>query len=156
MRTATGLTGPAGRVAPSPGPSARRPALLLCVLAVLTGILAMHGLTSTPAPPPTAHTTHTVRADHSVRADHTVRADHAAMAADPGGCADEGPGDGHGRHADPTCAAAGTSGAPILAAPAAAPDTAPASAAPSWQAAPPATACGRAPPSLSELQLLRV
>ncbi|MFJ9339691.1 DUF6153 family protein [Streptomyces sp. NPDC101733] len=144
MRTATGLTGPAGRVAPSPGPSARRPALLLCVLAVLTGILAMHGLTSTPAPPSTAHTAHTVRADHT------------AMAADPGGCADEGPGGGHGRHADPTCAAAGTSGAPVLAAPAAAPDTAPASAAPSWQAAPPATACGRAPPSLSELQLLRV
>ncbi|MCX5381503.1 DUF6153 family protein [Streptomyces sp. NBC_00091] len=125
------------------------PARLLLVLAVLTGLVAMHGLGPGAAPPPAAHA-----------AAHAEAAGHAS--ADACGCthagdpAHEGSGGGHAQHADPTCAASGTSGAPVLPAPAAAPGGVPAAAEGSYGIAPGATACGRAPPSLSELQLLRV
>ncbi|MGE7384610.1 DUF6153 family protein [Streptomyces sp. NPDC004126] len=141
MRTST----QAGRTRRPSGPPAR----LLLVLAVLMGIVGMHGLGPGALPPAAAHA-----AAHAAAAAHPP--------ADPCDCvhADgpdhEGPAGGHAQHADPTCAASGTSGAPVLYAPAAAPGGTPAGAGVALGAVLGATACGRAPPSLSELQLLRV
>ncbi|MGP3638364.1 DUF6153 family protein [Streptomyces sp. 24-1644] len=127
----------------------------LLVLVVLAGLVAMHGLGPAPAPA-AAHMTAT--SHHATAADHEK-----AIANDPGcqdGCvhadfpADSG--GGHAEHADETCAATGTGGAPVLPAPAALPGHAKAQAVLAHGVTPDATACGRAPPSLSELQLLRI
>lgn len=123
---------------------------LLLVLAVLAGVVAMHGLG------PSVH-----RAPIDAMRDDR----HAATApshAEPAHCEDcvhvgDGNGDtgGHAEHADATCAASGTSGAPALPALALAGVVTCATAhAPA--AVPAATLGGRAPPSLSELQLLRI
>ncbi|MFF4579645.1 DUF6153 family protein [Streptomyces sp. NPDC001389] len=170
MRTRAGGTGrPCGPAA-----------LPLLVLAVLTGLVAMHGLGPGGLPGPrTAAAAHAEAAAAHAAATHAGAArTHAARTgpaetgpaetgpirdrtADDCGCTRAGDpahggSDGHAQHADPTCAASGTSGAPVLPAPAPAPGGAPAAAAAAHAAPPGSTAHGRAPPSLSELQLLRV
>ncbi|QES53446.1 hypothetical protein DEJ51_03620 [Streptomyces venezuelae] len=132
---------------------------LLLVLAVLVGLVAMHGLgpggiVAASAAAPGCTGTHGTAGAHGEPAvgEHATRHAPAVRADEP---ADDGSG-GHSQHADATCAAAGTAGAPVLPAPAAAP---------SGVAAVPVlgpgtgtngAAGGRAPPSLSELQLLRI
>lgn len=129
---------------------------LLLVLVVLAGLVAMHGL----GPAPASAATHAGVASHHVSAvghekavaDDAACQDGCVHAGDPAG----GGGGGHTEHADATCAATGTVGAPVLPAPAVLPGHAEAQAVPAHGAIPDATACGRAPPSLSELQLLRI
>ncbi|MCX4826113.1 DUF6153 family protein [Streptomyces sp. NBC_01142] len=132
--------------------SSRRPAgrgfvlLVLAVLAVLTGVLAMHGLgpglASTKAP--------AVVSGHVMAVVHVEAAQQVV-----GGCSHTDGGMGHSEHADATCAAAGVGAAyapPVLAA---ALDTGPAPVAlPGSAAGTPES--GRAPPDLAELQLLRI
>ncbi|MBT2469025.1 hypothetical protein J7E97_14395 [Streptomyces sp. ISL-66] len=129
-------------------------ASLLLVLAVLTGLVAMHGL-GPVAIPAAAH--HAAAGEHAPGehcdpaaspADHSGRVHAGEPAHD--GCG------GHAQHADATCAATGTSGAPVLPVPAVMPGTVTSAAAVAHGTEPDATACGRAPPSLSELQLLRI
>ncbi|MEV4680507.1 DUF6153 family protein [Streptomyces kurssanovii] len=130
------------------GPSRAR-AYVMLVLAVLLGVVAMHGL----APGTAVAATGTV----STTAAPTAPAE---VHDDPAGCDcvhgdDHNGGSGHLSHADETCAASGTSAAPAL--PALVPSvvcTAPAADHPAaaFDAAPGV----RAPPSLSELQLLRI
>lgn len=126
------------------------------VLAVLTGLLAMHGLgpdaVSMAAPASASH--------HATASERALAGHDGPLAASEGhgGCVhadDPAPDGGHAEHADATCAATGTSGAPLLPAPALAPGAVQA-AAPVLHGVPSTTACGRAPPSLSELQLLRI
>ncbi|MFI8391085.1 DUF6153 family protein [Streptomyces sp. NPDC085540] len=135
---------------------------LLLVLAVLVGLVGMHGLG--PGAVPVSAAAPGCAAAHGTALAHgTPAADEHAMQhpMQHGGAAraDEPAGDGsggHTQHADATCAAAGTAGAPVLPSPAAAP---------SGVAAVPdlgtginisGAVGGRAPPSLSELQLLRI
>ncbi|MEU0300642.1 DUF6153 family protein [Streptomyces sp. NPDC006175] len=128
-------------------PSSRRPAgrgFLLLVLAVLAGLLAMHGLGpgSVPANASAA-------AGHHAMAPTHEKADHQVVE----GCSHSDGGTHH--HADATCAATGI-GAPYAPpAPVAGLD-----AGPSPVAVPGSTAgtpeSGRAPPDLAELQLLRI
>ncbi|MFF8604598.1 DUF6153 family protein [Streptomyces sp. NPDC015346] len=156
-------------------PSSRRPAgrgFVLLVLAVLAGVLAMHGLGPGPAPAKAAATATakvqaTAAAGGHVMATATATATAAAgghvMAtaheeAAPqrtGDCSHTDGGTGHADHADTTCAAAGV-GAPYAPpVPAAALDAGPVPVAPSGGAAG-APESGRAPPDLAELQLLRI
>ncbi|MET9514344.1 DUF6153 family protein [Streptomyces sp. NPDC002994] len=130
---------------------------VLLVLAVLVGVVAMHGLG--PAVSPVSYA-----AEPEIR--HAVTAaasSHAGAASGPAaGCEDcvhvghdDGGAGGHAEHADATCAAGGTSGTPALPAPAlAGAVTCPTADVPA--PAPAAALGGRAPPSLSELQLLRI
>ncbi|GGX41989.1 DUF6153 family protein [Streptomyces chryseus] len=127
-------------------------AYALLVLAVLVGLLAMHGL----GPVAPLMSSSAVAVDH-----HAVT---VAAASHVGGAAcedcvhvghDEGGIGGHAEHADATCAAGGTSGAPAVPTPAlAGVVTCPAVVLPASAAT--TTLGGRAPPSLSELQLLRI
>ncbi|MFJ3876558.1 DUF6153 family protein [Streptomyces sp. NPDC090077] len=135
----------AARAGRPSGLPARLPVRLLLVLAVLLGIVGMHGLGPGAVPPAAAHA---VAAEHP-SADEPCDCVHAD------GPDHEGSSGGHAQHADPTCAASGTSGAPVLHAPAA-PGGIPAAAGGPHGTVLGATAYGRAPPSLSELQLLRV
>ncbi|MFE9770533.1 DUF6153 family protein [Streptomyces sp. NPDC005931] len=115
----------------------------LCVLALLAGLLGMHGLVPGAAAPGHTHPAHHARAE-------------ALAAAGPGVCHDDGHGGGHLQHADPTCAAAAVSGPPVLPAPLAAPSVLPADQ-DALRAYPSGEPDGaRAPPSLAELQLLRI
>uniref|UniRef100_A0AAU2JWN4 DUF6153 family protein n=1 Tax=Streptomyces sp. NBC_00049 TaxID=2903617 RepID=A0AAU2JWN4_9ACTN len=123
---------------------------LLLVLTALTGLVAMHGL-GLGAAPAAAH--HAAAGEHAAGAHCGPQASPAGHGADAS--AHEGCG-GHAQHADATCAAAGTSGAPVLPVPALVPGTVTPAADPGHGTKPGATACGRAPPSLSELQLLRI
>ena len=129
-------------------------ASLLLVLAVLTGLVAMHGL----GPAPLAVAAHAPAHGAPGGSGHdTPRVDPGA---DPCACVHagdprDGPG-GHAEHADATCAAPGTSGPPALPEPAIAPGALASAPAGPYGVLTGATACGRAPPSLSELQLLRV
>ncbi|MFD9418778.1 DUF6153 family protein [Streptomyces goshikiensis] len=130
--------------------SSRRPAghgFLLLVLAVLAGVLAMHGLGPGPvaANAPAAASGHVLaKAVHEEAAQQVV-----------GGCSHTDGGANHAQHADATCAAAGVGASyapPVLAA---ALDTGLAPVAlPRSAAGTPES--GRAPPDLSELQLLRI
>ncbi|OKK16346.1 hypothetical protein AMK16_26055 [Streptomyces sp. CB00455] len=130
-------------------PSTRRPAgrgFVLLVLAVLAGVLAMHGLGPGPAPAkaPTAAGGHVVAMVHE-EADQQVA----------GHCSHTDGGMGHADHADATCAAAGVGAAyapPVLAA---ALDAGPVPVALPGRAAG-IPEGGRAPPDLAELQLLRI
>jgi len=135
------------------GPQGLRRRVLL-VLAVLAGVVAMHGL----GPVASAESTGTVSAGTQRAAAVAAEAhEHAddAHACDCSHVDDHGREGGHTEHADETCAAGGTSAAPGLPA-----------LAPSGVMAPPVadaptavlavTQDGRAPPSLSELQLLRI
>ncbi|MFI9771634.1 DUF6153 family protein [Streptomyces sp. NPDC052415] len=129
---------------------------LLLVLAVLTGLVAMHGLGPTPAPAAAhaaASSPQAPAAGHEKAiADDAACQDGCVHASDPAGST----GGRHAEHADATCAATGTTGAPVLPAPAVLPGHAEAEAVLAHGVIPGATACGRAPPSLSELQLLRI
>ncbi|MGW7453087.1 DUF6153 family protein [Streptomyces sp. NPDC054787] len=129
---------------------------LLLVLLVLAGLVAMHGLGPTPVPA-AAHAGAPSHHPAAVGHERTTAADASSRnacvhAGDPAGNR----GGGHAEHADATCAATGTAGAPVLPAPAAASAQADAQAVLAHGAIPGACACGRAPPSLSELQLLRI
>ncbi|MFD6274639.1 DUF6153 family protein [Streptomyces sp. NPDC060209] len=127
-------------------PSSRRPAgrgFLLLVLAVLAGVLAMHGLG-----PASAHTKQpTVASGHAMMP--AKSADHPMV----GDCSHGDGGANH--HADATCAATGIGvpyAPPVLAATL---DAVPVPVAlPGSAAGTPES--GRAPPDLAELQLLRI
>ncbi|WP_405987174.1 DUF6153 family protein [Streptomyces sp. NBC_00872] len=117
--------------------------LPLLVLAMVAGVLAMHGLA------PVAMTT---------TASHTTPSSVHVMPAGARDCALPGhDGGGHLDHADGTCAAAGTSTGPALSALAGSSlSSGPADPATAPRQAPGAAPDDRAPPSLSELQLLRI
>ncbi|MGW0565364.1 DUF6153 family protein [Streptomyces sp. NPDC003016] len=127
---------------------------VLLVLAVLVGVVAMHGLG--PAVPP-ASSSAVPEARHAVVAAASPHSG-AAVCEDcvHAGHDDDGGAGGHVEHADDTCAASGTSGAPVLPtlAPAGAAAWCPTADVPAFVLA--AAPGGRAPPSLSELQLLRI
>ncbi|MET8682451.1 DUF6153 family protein [Streptomyces sp. NPDC004647] len=121
-------------------------AFVLLVLAVLTGLVAMHGLGPAGAALP----------------ERSVSTAVSPVVADPHhqlteGCQHAAGGD-HGRHvehADGTCAASSISTAPALPALTPAGFEVFSAVAPSgWPTS--VTASGRAPPTLSELQLLRI
>ncbi|MDQ0794245.1 DUF6153 family protein [Streptomyces sp. B1I3] len=126
----------------------RRPAgrsVVLLVLAVLAGVLAMHGLAPGAVPAKTA----TVGSGHGVAMVHEKDVEAAAD------CVHAGGGSGHAQHVDATCAAAGV-GAPYAPPPlASAPGVPPAVRVLSSGAAG-SPEGGRAPPDLAELQLLRI
>ncbi|MGW7357134.1 DUF6153 family protein [Streptomyces sp. NPDC054802] len=133
------------------GPQGLRSRVLL-VLAVLAGVVAMHGLGPVASSVPSG----TVAAG-THRAAVAAEAHAHADGADGCDCAhadDHGRGGGHTEHADETCAAGGTSAAPVL--PALAPGELVPAVADTPAAALAVTRDGRAPPSLSELQLLRI
>lgn len=116
----------------------------LLILAVLAGVLAMHGLApGTLAPHPGAHSgTHAKPAAH-------VAGDACDHVEEGGG------GTGHAQHADSTCAAGGVSAAPGQ--PPLPAGTVEAAARTALHARPGgATVSGRAPPDLARLQLLRI
>ncbi|MFC8421905.1 MULTISPECIES: DUF6153 family protein [Streptomyces] len=127
--------------------SSSRPAgrlFVLLVMAVLAGVLGMHGLA------PGAASAVQAGAGHDMvmaAADGVPHAD--------GGCTHRDGGSSHLDHADGTCAAAGTGSAytpPALTG--ALPDAPPAPAPAATFSGSPHD--GRAPPDLSELQLLRI
>lgn len=139
--------------------------LFVCVLGVLVGVLAMHGLAPgglhavghepvggvTAASPATPVSPGTPASAMSPVGAETL-SDGAAFSECPG----DGHCGGHARHADATCAAAKVSGAPALAGPV--PDPV-AVAVPDeilHSDAGVTTRAARAPPSLAELQLLRI
>ncbi|MFJ6793905.1 DUF6153 family protein [Streptomyces sp. NPDC091268] len=130
--------------------SSRRPAgrgFVLLVLAVLAGVLAMHGLGPGPAPAKVQAAAH----GHVIAMGHEEAGRQLV-----GACSHTAGGTGHAEHADATCAAAGVGAAyapPVLAeAPGAAP--VPPLALPGGASGTPGI--GRAPPDLAELQLLRI
>ncbi|MFI6341074.1 DUF6153 family protein [Streptomyces sp. NPDC050535] len=130
-------------------PSSRRPmgrGFLLLVLAVLVGVLAMHGL----GPGPASAKAPVAASGHAMAMVHDEAAQQVA-----GDCSHTDGGMGHADHADAMCAAAGVGAAyapPVLAA---ALDAGPVSAVlPGSAAGTPES--GRAPPDLAELQLLRI
>ncbi|MFC7937127.1 DUF6153 family protein [Streptomyces sp. MPA0124] len=127
--------------------SSSRPAgrlFLLLVMAVLAGVLGMHGLAPGAAPAVRAG------AGHEMATAAAEGVPHAG-----GGCAHTDGGSGHLDHADGTCAAAGIGSAYAPPALTGAPLDAPPAPAPA-AAMPGAPHDGRAPPDLSELQLLRI
>ncbi|MER8225862.1 DUF6153 family protein [Streptomyces sp. NPDC094143] len=121
-----------------------RPAGRLFVLAVLAGVLGMHGLAPGTAAAVQAGAGHEMV---MAAADGVPHAD--------GGCSHTDGGSGHLDHADATCAASGTGSAYTPPALASAVMDVPASSA-VITAARGFVADGRAPPDLSELQLLRI
>ncbi len=130
-------------------PSSRRPAgrcFVLLVLAVLAGVLAMHGLGPGPAPTKAS----AVAGGHVTAMVHEEGAQPVA-----GACSHTDGGMSHPDHADATCAATGVGAGyapPVLAA---ALDAGPEPVAlPGGAAGTPES--GRAPPDLAELQLLRI
>lgn len=129
---------------------------LLLVLAVLAGLVAMHGLGPGASFPVGAHagagSHHASAAGHEKTTSDAPCPDGCVHVGDPVG----GGRGGHAEHADATCAATGTAGAPVLPAPAVLPGSTGSEAVVAHGIVPDATACGRAPPSLSELQLLRI
>ncbi|WP_181384415.1 DUF6153 family protein [Streptomyces sp. NWU49] len=117
---------------------------VLLILAVLAGVLGMHGLA--PGGVPTAQT----GTGHEM-----VMAAADGVPHVNGGCTHTDGGSGYLDHADGTCAAAGTSSAYTPPAPAGTvPDT-PAGPSPTT-ATSGSVPDGRAPPDLFELQLLRI
>nr|WP_276327071.1 DUF6153 family protein [Streptomyces viridochromogenes] len=133
----------------SPVPRPPRPAVrrrrVLCVLGLLAGLLAMHGLAPGGAMP---------SQEHMPQA-RMVQASERSEAQD--GCGQGGHcGGGHVQHADATCASGAVGGGPVLPALVASPvavgvreDVVRDRAAVEQDGA-------RAPPSLAELQLLRI
>ncbi|MCY0933897.1 DUF6153 family protein [Streptomyces sp. H34-S4] len=119
---------------------------VLLVLAVLAGVLAMHGLGAAPA----SAKVPAVASGHAMAMAHEEPAQQVM-----GDCSHTDGGIGHADHADSTCAAAGVGAAyapPVLAS---ALDTGLAPVAlPGSAAGTPES--GRAPPDLAELQLLRI
>ncbi|MEV7422669.1 MULTISPECIES: DUF6153 family protein [unclassified Streptomyces] len=112
------------------------------VLAVVAGLLAMHGLAPATAPLPHPAAGAALAHDAAAGAPRCAEPDHRDG--------------GHAEHADATCAATGTSGGPVLPSaltPGPLPDTDRAAA---TGPGAPAGRGDRAPPSLSRLQLLRI
>nr|WP_251054798.1 DUF6153 family protein [Streptomyces sp. ISL-66] len=129
---------------PSRRPTARGLALL--VLAVLAGVLAMHGLGPAPV---------SAKASASAASHVMVTSPDGAGHAAAGDCSHTAGGTGHANHADATCAAAGVGVSYAPPALASALDVTPAVVArPAGAAGAPES--GRAPPDLAELQLLRI
>ncbi|MFF3940146.1 DUF6153 family protein [Streptomyces phaeofaciens] len=125
----------------------------VCVLGLLVGLLAMHGLAPGVLLPHSAHPQARPMADAAVSAVASFVTS-AAEAHDD--CPEGHCGGGHARHADPTCASPAPDGGPVLAGPV--PDPAPV---PVTHGAGCASVTddpdgARAPPSLAELQLLRI
>ncbi|WP_437049097.1 DUF6153 family protein [Streptomyces sp. enrichment culture] len=127
---------------PSSRPGGRL--FVLLVMAVLTGVLGMHGLVAGATPP-----------DRTGAGHERVTAAVDGVPHAGGGCSHTDGGSSSLHHADGTCAAAGTAsaytppeltGAPLDAPPAR-------GAAAAFSGSP---QVGRAPPDLSELQLLRI
>ncbi|GAA2229840.1 DUF6153 family protein [Streptomyces indiaensis] len=137
----------------------RRPAgrgFVLLVLAVLAGVLAMHGFGPAPAPTAQGHQGH-VRHAVPASAPHGAPSSHTAVheAVTDRACSHSAGGTEHLAHADGTCAAAG------VASPYAPPQLAAALDAVSAPPVLPGSTgggawSGRAPPDLAELQLLRI
>ncbi|WP_258396494.1 DUF6153 family protein [Streptomyces sp. Amel2xB2] len=138
-------------------------ALPLLVMAVLGGLLAMHGLGPWPSSSPsmsmpTSASASASASHHGQMHDPMAQSPDSPDASGSRQHADDcecGGADGHTAHADATCAAGGTSGAPAMDGPAASaatgspPATEPAD---RWSR----TGAERAPPSLHRLQLLRI
>ncbi|WP_328658759.1 DUF6153 family protein [Streptomyces sp. NBC_00334] len=127
--------------------SSSRPAgrlFVLLVMAVLAGVLGMHGLVSGAAPPAGAGSGH---ARVTASADGVPHAD--------AGCFHTDGGSSHLDHADGTCAAAGVGTAYTPPALTGTVLDAPAAPAPAVTSSGTAQD-GRSPPDLSELQLLRI
>ncbi|MGY1452804.1 DUF6153 family protein [Streptomyces sp. SS8] len=140
---------------PPTHPRRARVRVVLLVLAVLTGLVAMHGLAPAGATAVPSASRSAPAAGHAVSADAPAAAHGSPDTVADDACAHPGHGtNGHPDHADATCAAVGISGPPPLPAPPACALT-PAQA-PFAGRAPSAALSGRAPPSLSELQLLRI
>ncbi|MCJ1679095.1 DUF6153 family protein [Streptomyces sp. APSN-46.1] len=127
----------------------RRPVgrgFVLLVLAVLVGVLAMHGLGPGPGP---------MKARAAGGGHGMVMAHEKAVHQVVGGCSHNDGGARHADHADATCAATGVGAPYVPPALASALGVTPAVAAlPSSAAGVPES--GRAPPDLAELQLLRI
>ncbi|MFB6620035.1 DUF6153 family protein [Streptomyces sp. NPDC056367] len=152
-------------------PPRRRPAgrgFVLLVLAVLAGVLAMHGLGPGPASV-RAHATAAARAGEAGRVmeaghvmpdGHVMEAGHRAparpVALTAEGCSHTAGGPDHTHHADAACAATGIGTPYAPPAPAAALDGAVSAAGAPHAVATAAAQSGRAPPDLAELQLLRI
>ncbi|MFF6995189.1 DUF6153 family protein [Streptomyces sp. NPDC008313] len=129
-------------------PPSRRPAgrgFVLLVLAVLAGVLAMHGLAPGPAP---------AKATVPGSA-HAVTMAHEKGGQAAGDCFHAAGGPKHAHHADATCAASGV-GAPYAPPPLASAPGIPLMAQVQSPGAAGAPEGGRAPPDLAELQLLRI
>ncbi|MDX3384391.1 DUF6153 family protein [Streptomyces niveiscabiei] len=126
---------------------------LACVLGVLVGLLAMHGL----APGGLHAVGHERTGGTAVSGAAPVMAGggtHVDVSA--GGCAGDGHCGGHARHADATCAAAKVMGAPVLAGPVADPVAVVVPGEAVRSVVRGDAEAARAPPSLAELQLLRI
>ncbi|WP_373865727.1 DUF6153 family protein [Streptomyces acidiscabies] len=126
---------------------------LVCVLGVLVGLLAMHGLAPGGL--------HAVGHDRTAGMTASVAAPVMAGAGvhvdvSAGGCSEDGHCGGHARHADATCAAAKVSGAPELAGPVADPVAVVVPGEVLRSVVCGGSEAARAPPSLAELQLLRI
>ncbi|MFF6912600.1 DUF6153 family protein [Streptomyces sp. NPDC012466] len=155
----------------SPEQRAPRPAVrrwrLLCVLGLLAGLLGMHGLAPGGGLPRQSHgqqaralPAHGLSAPavqahalplHAPRT-HAPRIHLPRTEAMPyGHC-----GEGHGRHADATCASGAVSGGPVLPPPVADPVPVVVTEAAVRAYAVADTDGARAPPTLAELQLLRI
>lgn len=169
------------RAPASPARSAQGPAwaLPLLIVATLCGLLAMHGLGAAPPPPPEAGAA--AQAHGAMRHSAPMTATggdqaggHRAGSGGHGEVRGQGPDsrllagssyafgqcecdgtDGHVGHADPTCSASGTSGAPAMDDPAASTTTGHQPAA-GLESCRPRTGGERVPPSLHRLQLLRI
>ncbi|MFD7554779.1 DUF6153 family protein [Streptomyces sp. NPDC059835] len=134
-------------------PPRRSPAgrgLVLLVLAVLAGVLAMHGL----GPGPASVRAHATAAGHVMERAHHERLGPEASAAE--GCSHTAGGSDHTHHADATCAATGIGTPYAPPAPAAALDGSASAPEAPHGVATAAAQSGRAPPDLAELQLLRI
>ncbi|GAB2826742.1 DUF6153 family protein [Streptomyces daliensis] len=137
----------------------------LLVLALLVGLVGMHGMVSAPPASASASATGAHHADPAPDPEpgHHAMAPAATMT---GGVADRGERACHGQgkdggqhsaaHADDLCAAAGVSGSPTLPALAPSPHPSQSPASEALQPAPYEPVGGRAPPTLAELQLLRI
>ncbi|MFC4495638.1 DUF6153 family protein [Streptomyces ovatisporus] len=126
-------------------------AYVLLVLAVLAGVIAMHGLGAAAADVPASGSSHHGSSIVSASPEgHDCSCDCAHAGED------DGTSGGHTEHADQLCVASGISSAPV--APSLAPSGVAETGAVHLPVRAPASdhAGGRAPPSLSELQLLRI
>ncbi|MCX4761642.1 DUF6153 family protein [Streptomyces sp. NBC_01275] len=124
----------------------------VCVLGLLVGLLAMHGLA-----PGGLHTAHADTPTTAVARTAEVARTTAVAAEAHDGCSGEGHcGGGHAQHADTTCASAALGAGPALPGLVADPVPVPVPDAVVSSQAAAGPDGARAPPSLAELQLLRI
>ncbi|MEH0400749.1 DUF6153 family protein [[Kitasatospora] papulosa] len=129
-------------------PPSRRPAgrgFVLLVLAVLAGVLAMHGLGPASA----------LVEGATAGSGHGVVMTHERTVETTGHCAYANSGSGHVHHADAMCVAAGV-GSPYVPPPLASVPGVPRALQVLYPGASGSPEGGRAPPDLAELQLLRI